>query len=145
MKWPTESLSLQAHSCSAQCIKLHTCPQTFLYFTDNYCYLIPEYLDGLDSVGTNWKFFVHPALLSINLVRSLLTTSKIFSFKLQETRESLLTCTLFLKIPKNSLKPILCPPTCYNIKHMRESIFLIVVMPTFNLCKYIGVLNSNEV
>lgn len=101
--------SLQAHSCSGQCIKLHTCPQTFHYFTDNYCYLIPEYMDGLDSVGTNRKF-VHPTSLSISPVRSLLRISTNFSLKLKGTGESLLTCTLFLKISK-SLKSILHPPT----------------------------------
>lgn len=110
-KWPTVSpFSLQAHSCSAQYMKLHTWPQTFHYFTDNYCYLIPEYLDGLDSAGTNWKFFVPPNSLSISLVRSLLRISKNFSFKLKETGEDLLTCTSFLKISKNSLKSVLCPP-----------------------------------
>lgn len=95
--------SLQAHSCSVQCIKLHICSQTFHYFTDNYCYFIPEYLDGLGSVGTNRKSFVHPTFLSISLVRILLRISKNFSLKLKETRESQLTCTLFLKISKNSL------------------------------------------
>lgn len=135
IKW--ESLNLQAHSRSAQCIKLPTCPETFHYFTDNYFYLIPKYLDDLQSVGTNWNFFVHTTLLSISLIM----VSKNFSLKLKETGQSLLTCNLFLKISQNSYKiNFISFNTFYrslsyfhSIKHVRESIFLIVVMPTFTL------------
>lgn len=64
-KWPRVSpvqSSGTLKQCTAQWVA--SFPQTFHYFTDNYCCLIPRYLGGLDSVGNNWNMFFHQTLLS---------------------------------------------------------------------------------